>query len=408
MSKKNSIILILFVFLLIFGGLLFFYFYSGNTQTKNTPVEGNTPSNPFGSNTTSRTSTTTQPNQNNNYNNTNKNQNALRQLYAYPISGSVIFEKNDNTNIRFVDRATGNVHEILSNSEETKRITNTTIPKILEAVWGNTGDALILRYSVNDDDKIDNFSAKIKPSNTTDTGEIVGKVVYQNADQIITNPSGTKSFGLTKIKNMGGSYGVISSIDGTNNKQIFSSEISDWLISWPKDNVISFVTKPSYQQEGLLFFLNTDNSSFQKVFGGALGMTALVSKDTTKVIYSDSSRKSLRLNYYDVKTEADKNLQVATISDKCVWSNKDKETIYCAVPKYIPGNNYPDAWYQGIVSLSDNFWKIDVEQGTTELIYETGINESINVDAMDLKINSSDDYLIFTDKNNLSLWGLKI
>ncbi len=409
MSKKNAVILILIIFLVILGSLLFFYFYNGQKQIGNTDVVGDTTSNPFGDNVTDKTSSTTKDTSGYTYMANNKEIATLRQLYSYPNSGFVIVESNGITKIRFVDRATGNIHEIASDSEEIKRVTNTTVPKILEAIWSSLGNSLILRYSVGDNEKIDNFSAKIKISTSTSnefSGEIVGKVVAQNTDSIITNPSGNKIFYLTKKGNLGGSYGVISGLDGSVSKQIFDSEISEWLTSWPKDNTISLVTKPSYKQYGYLFFLNADNGSLEKVFGRVYGLNALVNKDINSFVYSNSSRNSIRLNYHNIKTGEDKNLQLNTFADKCVWGNKN--IVYCAVPKYISNNNYPDAWYQGIASFSDNFWRIDVEKGTTDLIYETGINESVSIDAINLEISSDNGYLVFTDKNNLSLWGLKI
>jgi uncharacterized protein YxeA len=411
MSKKNAIILILIVFLVILGLLLFFYFYNGQKQATTPITEGTTTSNPFGNNVTNKTSSTTENKSGYNYTGENKKVAVLRQLYSYPNSGSVILEKNGVTSIRFVDRATGNVEETASDSEEIKRLTNTTVPKILEAVWSSTGNSLILRYSVNDPEKIDNFSAKIKTSSSTSnefTGEITGRVVSQNADSIITNPSGNKTFSVIKRGNLSGSYGLISALDGAGSKQIFDSEISEWLTSWPKDNTISFVTKPSYKQYGYLFFLNTDTGAFEKILGNIYGMNVLVNKNISSFVYSNSSRSSVRLAYYDIKTTTDKNLQINTLADKCVWSNKDNNIVYCAVPKYIPNNNYPDAWYQGTVSFSDNFWKIDVEKGTTDLIYETGINDSVSIDAINLEISNDDSYIVFTDKNDLSLWGLQV
>jgi hypothetical protein len=137
-------------------------------------------------------------------------------------------------------------------------------------------------------------------------------------------------------------------------------------------------------------------------------LNASINKDATALVYSNTSRSSVRLNYYDIKTGLDKNLQLNTLADKCVWGNKDKKVVYCAVPKSISNNNYPDAWYQGVASFSDNFWRIDIEKGTTDIIYQTGVNEDVSVDAMDLRINEDDNFIIFTDKNNLSLWGLQI
>jgi hypothetical protein len=394
--------------------LVFFYFYNSSkfpsTTTNGSEVIDTPSANPFGTNTGTRTSTTT-PERKYPYNGGDKKLAILRPLYTYPNSGAVLLEKDGVTLARFVVRETGNVHEVASDSDEIKRITSNIIPRVLETVWSNSGNYLIYRYSTNDNDTIDNYLAKIKISTSTSnqfSGGISGNVVYKNADSIVINPSGNKSFAITKLGGMKGSYGLISSLEGGNSKEIFVSEVSNWLISWPKDNIISLVTKPSYKQYGYLYFLNTNDNSFEKKFGRVYGLNVLVNKNADSFIYSSSNRNSFKLNFYNIKTATDKNLQIETLADKCVWSNKDSDIVYCAVPKFVTSGNYPDAWYQGVISFSDNIWKINVEEGTTQLVYEIGKNESVSLDAMDLRINKDDSFLIFTDKNTLSLWGLQI
>ena len=53
-------------------------------------------------------------------------------------------------------------------------------------------------------------------------------------------------------------------------------------------------------------------------------------------------------------------LPIASMTEKCVWSNDDS-VIYCGVPVDLPsGATYPDDWYQGAVHFSDRIWKIQV------------------------------------------------
>jgi len=412
MSKKNSIIVIILIFILILGLLLFFYFSNNGSTPKQGPTTTTEPNkSPFGGASGDKTfSTTSNPN-GTNYYDSNKKLATLRQIYAYPNSGSIILtDKKGNTTIKLVDRATGNIHEATPDSEEVKRVTNTLVPKILEAVWFTAGENLILRYSKENDDTVDNYLAKIKTISSTSnefSGELTGKVVYQKADSIITNPSGNKSFAVIKSDDSAGSYGLLSSLDSTSNKQIFESVVSEWLVSWPKDNVITFTTKPSYKYPGYLYFFDINTNSFDRIIGNIFGMTTLTKKDLSSLVYSDSYRGTVRLNYFDIKSGIDKNLQIETLSDKCVWGNKNTSTVYCAVPKYVTPASYPDAWYQGTVSFSDNLWKIDTEKGTTDMLFDTD-ESGIDVDAMDLRISADDKYLVFTDKNDLSLWGLKM
>ena len=411
MNKKNAIILILVVVTVMIIGLLWFYFYSSNQPKPVVTTAGDTGALPFGNTPSNVTQVNKPATSSPVYQQPVGQIVQLRQIYSSPTSGATIFIKNGISKIRFVDRTTGNVQEASPDSTEIIRITNTTIPKIQETIWAPTGDNLIMRYLDDSTGLISSFSGKIKISSSSSNeflGEIAGSFLSSNADSVVVNPSGDKAFALIKKTDGNGSYGVMSSIDGTNKKQTFNSQVSNWLVSWPNNSKISFTTKPTFKNPGFLYFFNTGTNAMDRVMGDKYGLTTLIKKDLSGVAYSESLRGSARLSYYDIKSGNDKSLDVSTLSDKCVWANTDNNTLYCAVPKNIPASSYPDVWYQGVASFSDNFWKINVDTGTTNMIYETGKNDTADVDAMDLRISPDDKYLVFTNKDNLSLWGLKV
>ena len=47
------------------------------------------------------------------------------------------------------------------------------------------------------------------------------------------------------------------------------------------------------------------------------------------------------------------HLGLKTLPEKCIF-NKFGSALYCAVPKQVPAEEYPDSWYQGVVSFDDN------------------------------------------------------
>ncbi len=414
MSKKYSIIIIIIVILLLFVGLIFLLF-SSNGNNNSTTVNTQTSSSPFGNNSSNKTSTTTAKIINNQSASTTKNLADLIQLYRNPTSGSTFFSnKNGQSILRFVDRAVGNIYEYVSETQtgEVTRITNTTIPKIQEAIWSSTGSNLIYRFLENDTDNINSFSSIIKISSSSissgSQGEITGQFLQPNIKQVVISPKGDKVFGLLDKSDKSGSYGFIENIDGSNPKMIFDSQLLYWNISWPKDNIITFTTKPNYIDSGSLYFFNPQTYSMDKIFGGIIGLSTITNKDGSLLAYSHSLDKSFLLNIYDVKNRISSDLSVATLADKCVWGNTNSKVLYCAVPQDIPSDNYPDAWYQGLESFSDNIWKIDVQTGSVTEIYQIGSNESVSIDAFNLTISNNDKYLAFTNKNDLSLWLLQI
>jgi len=414
MSRKKSILIILAFIILVIAGLLFFYFSSNNTNNSTNTTQNNT--NPFGNNSvTNTTNTNIKTARNNQSTSTIKNLAELIQLYRNPTSGSVFFVNKSNQNIlRFIDRAVGNVYEYMPESQtgEPQRITNTTIPKIQETVWSNTGNDLVFRYLDNDTDNINSFSAKIKTSSTSiatnSFAEITGLFLSSNIKQLSINQKGDKIFELVDKSDKSGTYGFITNLDGSSKKTVFDSPISYWNISWPKENVIAITTKPNYKDSGLLYFFNPQTYSMDRILGDIDGMSTLVNKDANLVAYSYSADNIFYLDVYDVINRISKGLKIGTLADKCVWGNNNTKILYCAIPQSINTDNYPDAWYQGLESFNDDIWKIDTETGNITQIYQIGSNENANIDAFDLKISNDDQYLAFTNKNDLSLWLLKI
>ena len=272
----------------------------------------------------------------------------------------------------------------------------------------------MLRYLDPDTDDIISYSAKINVSSSTSSstnnaiaGIISGTFLSPNIKQLVTNPKGDKMFGLFNKNDGSGTYGIMYSFNDSSKKQIFDSPASFWNISWPKENIITFTTAPSFGDLGYLFFFDTKTGSMDRILGDVFGISTLTNGDASLVAYSKSQNNSFVLNIYDVKNKTNTDYSIPTLADKCVWSVKDVNVLYCAIPQNIVAGSYPDDWYQGLTFFSDNIWMIDTKTGTTKQIYQIGSNENVSIDAINLNISDDDQYLTFSNKTDLSLWLLK-
>lgn len=84
------------------------------------------------------------------------------------------------------------------------------------------------------------------------------------------------------------------------------------------------------------------------------------------------------------------------------------DIIYCAVPQDIAFGDYPDAWYQGLISFTDDFWRINTKTGETRLLARLNELSDESIDVTNPVLSTNEDYLIFNNKKDLSLWGLKL
>lgn len=412
MSTKTTLAIILSLILVAFASAGWFFLNqkSGGTLKENIdafspfgifdPKPTNNGKNEAGDNTSNETT----DNQNNNQQKKTK----LLKLTDTPTAGFIVFEKGSSTIIRYAEKGTGHIQEINTSNLEKKRISNTTIPKIHEAIFSDKGEQVLFRYLKEDSDIIQTYSGKILPKATSsDEGIIIGSFLDEDIKQIAISPDRLKIFTLSNYGNS--SIGTISFFDGSKKSQVFQSSFTEWLPQWAGNELISLNTKPSYSVFGFDYSITTKNSSLVKVVGGKYGLTTLISPDGNRVLFSENTEYGIPLSVLIKKTKTSYSFGLATLSEKCVWHQNNIDT-YCAVPESIPrtAGGYPDSWYQGLINFSDTIWKIDTESGATDQVINLREVSREQIDATVMQINQSGDKLVFINKLDNSLWLLSL
>ncbi len=413
MSKKTATIIIIIFVVLLVGGLIAFYFYANQGQGNGigtTDVRGNIfPTSKTGNgaphgNTTATTTTVTTPST------ITENQPILtiKELSTKPSAGAVAIATTTSITplVRFIERGTGNVYEVRPDSNTETRLSNTTIAKISEAFWNKGGTRVLARYTGDNGDSIKTYSALLTKSLNQPEGELQGVFLTENIRSLAVNPDKSKVFYL--LEHSAGSTGIVSDFDGTKKTQIFDSLLSEWLPDWPTATRVSLTSKASAGVPGFMYLLNTQTGALTRAISGIVGLTTLVNSDASSALYSESGKDNFALKIYSFKTATVKDVAIQTLPEKCVWSKNDLETIYCSVPTYMPTGAYPDIWYQGLVSFSDEIWKIDGRTGAGELIGKLKNATRADIDGVNLFLSPKEDYLFFTNKNDFHLWSVRL
>jgi hypothetical protein len=244
--------------------------------------------------------------------------------------------------------------------------------------------------------------------------ELQTSFLPDNIKNLVINPLNAEITYITETET--GSR--IFSMTGATPRQVFESPIKDFSVGWLSNNSFSLQTKPSGDAQGFLYYLKSATSgsgaagssstfTLERIIGGFAGLNTLPSPDGTKVFYTTSGTNNFASGLLTVSTGETTVLSTPTIKDKCVWS-RDSVFIYCAVPSQIPSGKYPDAWYQGRVSFNDTFWRVNTTTGLTEFIIDPSTSNSAGIDAVNLLLDPEEQYIIFTNKKDSSLWGLRI
>ncbi|MCR4330510.1 MAG: hypothetical protein NUV49_01355 [Patescibacteria group bacterium] len=338
----------------------------------------------------------------------------LRQLSSSPTAGAIAIQKTIESDegqkevlvARYMERTTGHVYETTVETLKNTRITNTTIPKVYEALWGDKGESVIIRYINENTNAIESFSARImKQEEGVSEGTLEGVFMQSGIKEIALSPTKGTIFYLTPGGD--GTIGIRSKIDGTDKVQIFDFPFTEWLAQWATNKNIFLTSKASNNVSGFLYTLSTAGGPLKKVLGNISGLTTLSNGLGTKVLYSESTVNGLSVGVIDVTSGESKKLGITTLPEKCIWAS-DNVTIYCGVPEALPQGQYPDIWYQGLTSFTDTIWKVNTETAYSEVLLKPTESLNIHLDIIKLFLDEDENYLFFTDKKDYSLWTLKI
>jgi len=227
-----------------------------------------------------------------------------------------------------------------------------------------------------------------------------GSLLEANILRGTLSPDGTQMFFLEPSSS--GVVGIVANSDGTNQKQIFQSPLTEWMPQWVNKTTIAMTTLASTNADGYMYFLDPTTGNFTKILGPIQGLTTLTSPDAETVLYSQSTDDGFVTKTYAIATGTTQTLSVATLPAKCVWETQS--SLMCGVPESIPTGQYPDNWYEGSVSFGDDIWSIDTITGSTSNL----LSPNQQFDIINPGMSPDDQYFYFINKIDGTLWSYRL
>lgn len=444
MKKGNIITILAIILIAVLGAYWYFFMYSGSPEQTNTDPSQNG-FNPFNRPTNGTGGTGVNTNNNNNGNSTstipvtNIKIPTLRLLSNTPVGGygastteTVVTKATKlasstqvlgTTYIRWVDRGRGDVYEARGNTLDIITLSNTVVPKIYESIWSKNLTSFVALTLSDQNNTINGIFAELKnrsivknsattSSQTTNapsitTYELKGKKLPENIIAYAVSPKKDRIFTMINDNETG--VGYVSNFNGTSPVQIFTTPLTKVNIEWPSDNIIAITTKGSSDQSGFLYFVDPKTGVWNKILGPLPGLSTKVSTDAKYVFVSVAgNNNNLVTSVYNVSTRKGTDGVIRTLADKCTWGNFYKDIVYCAVPSQPIKAIYPDDWYKGVISFADKIWQFNATTGEIKLISSIVDTSDRVIDAFNLGLDQKDDFLIFMNKNDLSLWSLDL
>lgn len=301
--------------------------------------------------------------------------------------------------VLYYSKLNGNVLKTDFEGKSIQPLTNIAIPNLITTVWSFDKSQTINIYQEND---------------------VVKKVLFDFASQKATQlDSKIKSISFAPNQNkiayqfiddsLGKNTLTIADSNGLNWKDIFNIRMENIRLYWTKDNLLTLTSAPSGIVKGSALTIDTTPKiiSLKKLISDIYGLTIKYSPDGKNLIYSQTDQYGHNPTLHLIKEGgvAEKT-NLNTLSDKCAFSKNNN--IYCAIPKIINGSLIlPDDFYKNIANFSDIFFKIDMANNKSSIIFDPA-DFKYDFNASDLNISPNEDYIIFVNKKDGLLYSIKI
>lgn len=412
---KKPIIISTIILLLILAGLVAYRFISSDGEL--TLGESIVQTLPFGSGE-DFVGVPSDPYENINNNptggdlsNLNSGETNLLRLSDTPVAGAVAFSRGGRNVVRYIDRATGHITDALlptsttTSAIEKVRVTNNTLPKIYEAHFRNDGSSLLIRSLLNDTDTVENTVLTLTPptqATTTEFYSVSATPLRGDWDSVTLSSTNNLFYVLRDSNSI-----VTSTLTGANTRTILTSAFSDWKLSPSGSNLVIY-TKPSGLASGYAYSLNVSSGALTKIAGPLNALMVTPNTAGNRYLYSYFEDGLSKLATRTSQGEAVSEISPSTLAEKCVWSAREIDVVFCGSPVEEIGINEPDSWYRGQTQFSDRIWKFDTKLQTASVLVEPNKTFGIDVDVINPTLSADESYLIFTNKRDLTLWALRL
>lgn len=341
------------------------------------------------------------------------------QLADFPVAGATSVFHDGKTYVRFVARENAHVYEVDPSTGNRVQLTNTTIPRIQEAYWGNGGSTVILRYLARDltqNESIKTFIADIgtSPGSSDGLGSLNGSFLPDNVSAVSVSPNGAQLFYL--VPTSSGVSGTIVTLSTRSAREVFRNPFHEWLPELLNDGRVVLTTKPSADVPGYSYLYDPTTKLLTRTLREKNGLTTLANADASHVLFGENISGNTALGVYSPRgftlDEGQRvestGIAIAAIPEKCAWG-ANRVRVFCGSFSSAPrGRAVPDDWYQGLFSFSDTFWTADTNSAAIALLADPQTEVKRQFDVMSPFIAPMDEYFFFTDKKDLSLWSMRI
>ncbi len=327
------------------------------------------------------------------------------------VAGYAVFTRDGETIVRYADRGTGHIMEVsLPKTGSTtglirKKVSNNTLPKIYEAHFKTDGSSVLLRSLNDNSDLVKNISLTLTAPKSISTDALYTVTVTNLRGDVNSVSTGANNIFYYVDRN--NSSIASTNFIGGDQRTLFTSAFNNWRLGRFGNNLLVY-TKGSAEASGYAYSLPIGGGNLSKLLGPLPGLTLIANYSATKLLYSYTDNGLTKLFVKNLQNNSTFEILPASLAEKCVWSSKASNIFYCGTPLNGLTGSEPDNWYLGITHFTDYIWRFDTTSESAQVVSEPKTKFNVDLDVSELKISPQEDFLIFINKRDQTLWATRL
>ena len=322
------------------------------------------------------------------------------QLTNREVAGAVLIGNASSTQrVRFMERGTGHTYEVNLKSGRAQRVSGTTIPRVVEAVWSTSGNRVAFRVEVSSIESQWFIGALVRDANGTIS--LRQEILPADIDNVSFDSVGDRI--LFTFSNEDGSGGYVRDLKTEEEELLWTLPFSEVTVLWGENTYV--YPKPSASWDGYLYSVG-ENSSLSRIGTGLKGLSADASP--THVLINSGDEGGLSSTVINTDTDEQVAVGIGGMPEKCTFGIQNTFRLWCSTPFSYPSADYPDAWYRGDILLSDFLWEINTENGEAVLLLDFEEEIFRAIDAMSIAVSEDETYVLIQNKYDNTLWLINL
>lgn len=312
---------------------------------------------------------------------------ALQQLTTRPVAGFTFVGTSTNA-VRYVERGTGHVFEIELSSGAERRVSGTTIPRVVDAVFSESGGSVALISE-------EGGTRTVLAGRLEADGEQTDYITLANG---AFDPAFVAEYRLHYgVVTDSGTEGYELDVRDDQPLRLFSIPLRQ--ISILRDDDTYVYNRPTDRLQGALYRVGAGLTPVTERAYGFIG-------GINDAYYFGTEVGGEKINSYAVDRNSGEETQLAItyIPQKCDTAPGSTTTLWCAAPleEYAP--DFIESWYKGTVLSADLLWQANIPRGEARLFVDFLEEAGRPVDVDGLAVGANDELVLLRNKIDNTLW----